>query len=222
MRRFCSNAMVFLFLAATTLGRQEPSAPATASALEAAQGDRLKLSGVRNGGRINEHLYRGAQPGAEGLSQLKKLGITTIVDLRGEDREKGEWERRQAESLGIRFVNIPVSGWSPPSNEQVAQFLSLFRNNPNERIFVHCRFGDDRTGVFVATYRMAYDGWSAQQAMNEMYYFGFNGIWHPSMKTFIREVQSRLKTAPVLAFYGQADKNVTKCNNPSATSSCPN
>ncbi len=136
--------------------------------------------------------------------------------------EKGEWERRQAESLGIRFVNIPVSGWSPPSNEQVAQFLSLFRNNPNERIFVHCRFGDDRTGVFVATYRMAYDGWSAQQAMNEMYYFGFNGIWHPSMKTFIREFPSRLKTAPVLAFYGQAEKNVTKCNNPSATSSCPN
>jgi hypothetical protein len=69
---------------------------------------------------------------------------------------------------------------------------------------------------------MAYDGWSAQQAMNEMYYFGFNGIWHPSMKTFIREFPSRLKTAPVLAFYGQAEKNVTKCNNPSPTSSCSN
>jgi hypothetical protein len=32
---------------------------------------------------------------------------------------------------------------------------------------------------------MAYDGWSARQAMNEMYFFGFNGIWHPSMKSFI-------------------------------------
>ena len=108
--------------------------------------------------KSNDSLFRGAQPRAEGLKELKNLGVTTIVDLRGEDPDKISWERRQAESLGIRFVSIPVSGWTPPSNDQVALFLALFRDNPKEKIFVHCRFGDDRTGVFVAAYRMAYDG----------------------------------------------------------------
>jgi hypothetical protein len=50
------------------------------------------------------------------------------VDLRGEDPQKREWERQRSEALGMHFVNIPISGWDPPSNEQIAQFLSIFRN----------------------------------------------------------------------------------------------
>jgi protein tyrosine/serine phosphatase len=134
-----------------------------------------------------------------GLSELKILGITTIVDLRGEDREKIAWERKRAESLGLRFVHIPVDGWSPPTDEQVVQFLSLFRDNPGQKIFMHCHFGDDRTGVFTALYRMAIQKWSAEQAIKEMYFFGFNGFWHPSMKTFVRDFPARLNSVPALA-----------------------
>ncbi len=172
--------------------------------MRSAYGEKLKLPGLHNGGRVNDFLFRGAQPREEGLPELKKLGVTTIVDLRGEDPGTRDRERQQAEALGLRFVNIPVSGWKPPSNEQVAQFLSLFRSDPKQKIFVHCRFGDDRTGVFVATYRMAYQGWSAVQAMNEMYFFGFNGFWHPSMKTFIRDFPGRLKTDPALKVFDPA------------------
>ena len=86
-------------------------------------------------GKINEVLFRGAQPKESGLAGLKKLGITTVVDLRGEDREKYEWERKEAESLGMRFVHLAVSGWAPPSDEQAAQFLALFRDDPHLRVF---------------------------------------------------------------------------------------
>jgi protein tyrosine/serine phosphatase len=155
------------------------------------------------------------------MDELKHLGVTTIVDLRGEDPKRRESEQREAEKLGMRFVNIPVSGWDPPSNEQVAQFLALFRNTPKEKIFVHCRFGDDRTGVFVAAYRMAYEGWPATQAMNEMYFFGFNGLWHPSMKAFIRDFPERLKSAPALAQYrNENGAVVAKCNNAASSTSC--
>ena len=170
--------------------------PTTISPLP--HGEKLKLAGLPNAGKINDSLFRGAQPQAEGFEQLKKLGITTIVDLRGEDPDKIKWERQQAESAGMHFVNIPVSGWSPPTNDQVAEFLSLFKNK-NEKIFVHCRFGDDRTGVFVATYRMTHDHWPPQQAIKEMYFFGFNGFWHPAMKSYIDDFPSKLKTAPALA-----------------------
>ena len=202
-------AMFFLFLA-TSVCAQEHSSPAAPPVMRSAYGDRLRLPGLPNGGRVNDYLYRGAQPHAAGIQELKNLGITAIVDLRGENPTQRDSERQQAESLGIHFVSIPVSGWDPPSNEQVAQFLSLFRNNPKEKVFVHCRFGDDRTGVFVATYRMAYEGWPSTQAMNEMYFFGFNGFWHPSMKSFIRDFPARLNSAPALVEYKPSALAVTK------------
>ncbi len=176
------------------------SAPPAAPAFPLpAHGEKLRITGIPNAGKITETLYRGAQPREVGLSELKILGITTIVDLRGEDREKIAWERKRAESLGLRFVHIPVDGWSPPTDEQVVQFLSLFRDNPGQKIFMHCHFGDDRTGVFTAVYRMAVEKWPADQALKEMYFFGFNGFWHPSMKTFVHDFPSRLNSSPALA-----------------------
>jgi tyrosine-protein phosphatase SIW14 len=206
MRLVGSHFFFFALLSFSTListasvAQVPPDAPSSAT-VRSAYGEKLRLSGLPNGGKINDSLFRGAQPRGEGVKELKILGITTIVDLRGEDPATISWERGQAERLGIRFISIPVSGWSPPSNEQVALFLEIFRDHPKEKVFVHCRFGDDRTGVFVATYRMAFNGWPAAQAMNEMYFFGFNGFWHPSMKAFIRDFPARLRTAPALASF---------------------
>jgi protein tyrosine phosphatase (PTP) superfamily phosphohydrolase (DUF442 family) len=194
--------LAFFFLLPLPLFAQTAapaSAPATAPAFPPpAHGEKLHITGIPHAGKISETLYRGAQPQEVGLSELKLLGITTIVDLRSEDREKVEWERKHAESLGLRFVHIPVNGWSPPTDEQVVQFLSLLRDNPGQRVFMHCHFGDDRTGVFTAVYRMAVEKWSAEQATKEMYFFGFNGFWHPSMKTFIHDFPSRLNSSPTL------------------------
>jgi tyrosine-protein phosphatase SIW14 len=191
-------SVIFVPFLAARLSAQKQVQPSTPSEMHSAYGEKLRIAGVPNSGKINDHLYRGAQPRDAGLLELKKLGVTTIVDLRGEDPEKSGWEEKRAESLGIRFVHIPVDGWSPPTNEQVAQFLSLFRENSQEKVFVHCRYGDDRTGVFVASYRMAFEKLPAEQALKEMYYFGFNGTWHPSMATFVREFPVRLNTAPAL------------------------
>jgi protein tyrosine phosphatase (PTP) superfamily phosphohydrolase (DUF442 family) len=195
--------LAFFFLLPLPLFAQTPSptsAPAAAPAFpNPAHGEKLRITGIPNAGKITDILYRGAQPRDVGLSELKILGIATIVDLRGEDREKIEWERKTAESLGMRFVHIPVSGWSSPTDEQVVQFLSLFRDNRGQKIFVHCRFGDDRTGVFVAAYRMAIEKWPAEQATKEMYFFGFNGFWHPAMKSFVRDFPARLNSDPLLA-----------------------
>lgn len=191
---FSLALVVFL---APSLAAQTPNSPPTTIG-PIPLGEKLKLAGLPNAGKINDSLFRGAQPHAEGFQQLKSLGVTTVVDLRGEDPDKVAWERKQTEAAGMRFLNIPVSGWSPPTNDQVAQFLSLFRDS-HARVFVHCHFGDDRTGVFVAAYRMAHDRWSPSQAVKEMYFFGFNGFWHPAMKSFIRDFPEKLKTAPALA-----------------------
>jgi tyrosine-protein phosphatase SIW14 len=194
-----SHALAFFVLSLYAVPQQlSPPEKNSSSTISAPHfGEKLKLTGLPNSGKINDSLFRGAQPDAQGFQELKNLGITTIVNLRQDSSQKLDWERKQAESVGIRFVNIPVNGWRPPTNDQVAQFLSLF-SNPQEKIFVHCRFGDDRTGVFVASYRIAHDAWLADQAVKEMYFFGFNGRWHPSMKTYVKQFPSAPKTVPAL------------------------
>ena len=162
-------------------------------------GERLDLAGIPNAAKVSERLYRGAQPQHQGIRELQKLGITTIVDLRQENKSKVAWEQKLSESLGMHFVNIPVSGWSPPTDEQVAQFLAIFREHPQEKVFVHCHFGDDRTGVFVATYRIAFDKFPASEAIKELDQFGFNRRWHPSMRAFVREFPGHLASSPALA-----------------------
>src|SRR6202140_1103531 len=189
---------LFYFCVIPQIHAQDTSQPLTPSVMSSAYGEKLKIRGVPNPGKINDGLYRGAQPNEQGLGALKKLGITTIVDLRAEDRAKSEWERQQAEKLGMKFVHIPIAGFAAPTNEEVVQFLSLVRD-PQQKVFVHCLLGEDRTGVFIATYRMSVQRWPVTQAIHEMNSFGFNGFWHPAMKAFVRDFPARLSSAPAFA-----------------------
>jgi len=78
--------------------------------MRSAYGEKLKLPGLRNGGRVNDFLFRGAQPREEGMPELKKLGVTTIVDLRGEDPGTRDRERQQAETALFRAQRLEGIG----------------------------------------------------------------------------------------------------------------
>jgi protein tyrosine phosphatase (PTP) superfamily phosphohydrolase (DUF442 family) len=195
MRSFSLLLAALSFVSAPLRSFAQSPAPASPPPSFA---ERISLPGVPNAAKVSDQLFRGAQPELSSLPRIKSLGVTTIVDLRLESSKIRENERHVAESLGLRFVHIPVGGFSNPSSEQLAQFFWLVRETPLPKIFVHCQFGDDRTGVFIASYRIAFQHWSADQALAEMYAFGFNGYWHPSMITFVRELPARLQSDPTL------------------------
>jgi tyrosine-protein phosphatase SIW14 len=175
-----------------------PAPPAITSTSFGAPAEKLKLAGVPRAGKISDVLFRGAQPSPQGLAELKKLGITTIVDLRG-NRGPVAAERREVESLGMRFIDIPVLGWSAPTNAQVAQFLKLFQDDPQQKVFVHCYYGEDRSGVMVAAYRIAQQNWTADQAIAEMYSFGFHYHLYPGMKSYVQEFPAKFAADPIFA-----------------------
>lgn len=158
--------------------------PAVVARSVASPATRLHLAGVGNAFRVNASLYRGAQPSASGLAELAKLGVTIVVNLRDRGSEV-ESERREAEALGLRYVSIPIGGWSAPSMDQVAEFLRLLRRSPGEKIFVHCHRGRDRTGVMIAAWRIAEQHWTARRAIREMKSAGFSGFVQPLMWAFV-------------------------------------
>jgi len=118
---------------------------------------------------VTPALYRGAQPRKHGFEALAKMGIQIVVDLRG-DRDA---ERAEVTSLGMQYVPMY---WqcSFPKDRIFADFLTLIRKNTDKKIFVHCRVGDDRTGMMIAAYRIAEEGWTAKQALEEMTKNGFS------------------------------------------------
>ena len=135
--------------------------------------------GILNFGKINESLYRGAQPDAEGIQNLKRLGIKTIINLRMTgDVWKGE--EAEARASGILYTNLPMKGLGRPTDEQVAQALSLINTLPSP-VFVHCQHGCDRTGTVIACYRMEHDQWSNRSSLQEARQYGFSR-WEWGMK----------------------------------------
>ncbi|HEX8145514.1 MAG TPA: tyrosine-protein phosphatase [Pyrinomonadaceae bacterium] len=126
---------------------------------------------IENFGKVNDHYYRGSQPGQAQLEQLKRLGVKTIIDLR-QDREPKEPE--QVRSLGMQYFNIPLKASRPATEEQTNYFLSLVNNSANWPVYVHCKGGRHRTGALTAVYRITHDGWTADQAWREMRDYDFN------------------------------------------------
>jgi len=163
-----------------------------------APAQKLRLDGVRNAAQVSDVLFRGAQPSASGLAELKKLGVRTIVNLREKGRET-EWERKVAASLALNYLNIPIRGWAPPSDAWVAEFLKLFRDARGQRIFVHCHYGEDRTGVMVGAYRIALQNWTADQALSEMNSFGFHYYLYSERNAYVRRLPMRLASEAVFS-----------------------
>lgn len=196
MRRLWSVEIVAI-LAATLSPTADvyPDAGASSSHTQRSSPHKSMRENLPNFGEATTTLYRGGQPSKEGFRALAKMGVNIVVDLRG----KRESERRIVTNLGMQYVPMP---WrcSFPRDKTFAQFLTLLRNNPGKKVFVHCRLGDDRTGMMIASYRMAEEGWSPKKAEKEMEKFGFS-LAHrrlicPGLSSYEEKFPHRFKTSP--------------------------
>lgn len=121
-------------------------------------------SGVPNFHQVNDRIYRGAQPTAEGFEALAKMGIKTIVDLRREAAQARE-EQHVVEALGMKFLSVPME-MGAPTDEQISRAMQELNSNAGP-VFVHCHGGRDRTGTVIACYRKTHDAWDTQKALDE-------------------------------------------------------
>ena len=141
------------------------------------------LPGLPNFYKVDDGLYRGAQPEEEGFAQLKKLGIKTVVNLRSLHSDRSECEKH-----GLDYVKITAQAWEA-EEEEVVDFLKIATDPDRKPVFVHCQHGADRTGLMVASYRIVEMGWTKEEAIREMKDggFGYHTIWK-GLLTYIREL----------------------------------
>lgn len=187
-------ACIGIAAACALFAQQGESASSASLAAPHAFAKKKTVAGVKNFGEISPELFRGAQPTREGFEQLQQMGVGIVVDL----RDDGGKERAEVTKLGMQYVQIPWHCYDP-LDASVAQFLTLVRDNPGKKVFVHCRLGTDRTGMMVAAYRMSRQGWSAQEARKEMEAFGYSFEHHvicPGLGHYEKEFPHEYSTSP--------------------------
>lgn len=151
------------------------------------------VAGVHNFHQVNDHIYRGAQPAAQGFQGLSKLGVKTVIDLR-ETGARSRAEQKLVEAAGMRYVSVPLSGIQAPSDAQVSKLLAILGDTSAGPIFIHCRRGADRTGTVSACYRIAYDHWANEKALSEARSFGMSWF-EKAMQHYVLHYQGATNVA---------------------------
>lgn len=144
----------------------------------------IELAGAPNLYKVTDNLYRSAQPSAEGMANLEKLGIATIVNLRSFHSDRDE-----IGELKLGYEHLYMKAWHPERKE-VVRFLKLATDPKRGPVLVHCQHGADRTGTMIAIYRVAVEGWTKEEAIREMTTggYGFHKVWS-NLPKWIEELE---------------------------------
>lgn len=133
-------------------------------------------------------LYRTGLPSQHGLHYLiEQRGVRTVLSLREDEarlerglldlgQPNGLPESKYVDALGARFLQWPMGPekyWPWLSPAKFEQFFQLMDDPANQPVLVHCTGGRHRTGTFSALYRLEYDRWDPQRALDEMHTFQF-------------------------------------------------
>lgn len=140
-----------------------------------------------NFGKVTPTIYRSAQPDHEQLVRWKAIyQLETVLNLRN---DAGEKERKEAESEGLLYVNIPMADDLPPTMQQVRRAMVTLRTGMVT--LVNCKGGRHRTGVIIAAYRCIAQGETRIDAWREAYKYGFyTAFGHkPIEDWFLREFE---------------------------------
>ncbi len=158
------------------------------SAAESTAGDvseeALTAAPLANFHKVRTGLYRGGHPDAAGLDYLKKLGVKRIVNLEvGDFVEAYPWditkELDEAHARGLTELRYPMSAFEPAVSGEfdahMNQILAILKTaTATDAIYVHCKHGQDRTGLVLGLERVIDEKWAPKAAHDEMLKIGFH------------------------------------------------
>jgi protein tyrosine/serine phosphatase len=167
-------------------------------------------------------LWRGGKPDAAGAVWLIDNGVKTVVNLELINDDLSTLTSAKVSSTTSTSINYfrirnfePVVALAPALQDaQVAQFLAVMATAPKPA-YVHCRSGQNRTGVNVAAYRVLIEGVPVEAAIAEM--GKYQGIWFKFDADYIRSIDTIRKAAILASAAALASSTkplaVVKCAN---------
>ena len=136
---------------------------------------------LRNFYRLDEKVYRSAQPHDEEFRELEQLGIRNVLSLR--DYHSDE----DAEGTSLKLFRVKMEA-GEITDDKVIEALRIIKNADGP-ILIHCWHGSDRTGLISGMYRIVFQGWSKEDAIDELMHggYGYHSMYQ-NIPEYIRKV----------------------------------
>jgi protein tyrosine/serine phosphatase len=134
--------------------------------------------------RITPTLYRSEQLLNSHAAQLHALGIATVISFRAFHSD-----RKALHDSGIALHRIPMHTWRIRDRDVLAALALIDTAQQQGAVLIHCLHGADRTGLVSAMYRMLHQGWSKEEALDELENggYGFHAMWK-NIPNYIRRL----------------------------------
>lgn len=146
--------------------------------------------------RITPSLYRSSKLNQEAIPLLKEQGIVTIINLRTFNDDKDILR-----NTTIRHIDIPMLAWHIKDDDIIKVLRTIRSSEKYGAVLFHCQHGADRTGIIAAMYRIVFQGWSKEQALEELKKggYGFHSIWF-NISRYVRNTNIEEIRASVMQY----------------------
>ncbi|VAW69318.1 Protein tyrosine/serine phosphatase [hydrothermal vent metagenome] len=133
--------------------------------------------------KLDEKVYRSEQPDSQTFKQIEAFGIKSILNLRQFNSDDDE-----AEKTDLRLHRVKMNAGSV-SYPQIMTALKKIKAADGP-VLIHCWHGSDRTGVVSASYRVVFQGWGKDKAIDEMKYgdYGYHQKIYPELAKMIKNL----------------------------------
>jgi uncharacterized protein (TIGR01244 family) len=139
------------------------------------------LEGATHVTRVDATLMCGGATSPSAFPELKKLGFTSIINLRRDNEADVDVTAAgaAADAAGLKYVHIPVDP-AKPTTESVDAFLKAVTDSANHPMYVHCGSAN-RVAAMWLIKRVMVDGWTTERAAEEA---AAIGLTSPGLKKF--------------------------------------
>jgi uncharacterized protein (TIGR01244 family) len=133
---------------------------------------KMEIPGARNATRVDATIACGGALAPEASSELKKLGFTSIVNLRRQEEPGVDIpaSKSAAEAAGLKYIHIPFDA-ANPDPKVVEAFLAAVTDKANQPVYIHCGSAN-RVGAMWLIKRVLVDGWDVPRATDEAVIIG--------------------------------------------------
>ena len=137
---------------------------------------------LKNFYKLDDKVYRSAQPDEKGFQEMEAMGVRTVLSFRNYHSDNEE-----AEGRGIKLLQIKMEAGEIETS-QVIDALRIIKDSDGP-IVIHCWHGSDRTGLISAMYRIVFQGWSKDDAIDELMHggYGYHSLYK-NIPEYIRNV----------------------------------
>lgn len=150
----------------------------------------VDVTGLHNVYQVSPQLYRSEQPDEEAFAQMEEMGLKSVLNLRG-----SQTDRDPAESTDLDLYLVEMSAGNV-TEDQLLEAMEVIRD-ADSPVLVHCWHGSDRAGAVVATYRIVFQDWSKEAAIDEFKNggFGYHKFFYPNLMDVLEDLDvARMKS----------------------------